>query len=529
MKKYTLLYSAVVALALVSCDYNEDNFDGFEDFGKPTDIKKGNITFTDWASLKGNPKTNQYFSAADEAQDYLPNWLAGQYPSADEGSSFKITFDYKEEKSEKHDKYYNIDYYKLKDDDYKIIHGKGACEAWLVTPSVEIEDENNKFAFEVCVGYWNADCLSVLISTDFDGKDVSKAKWTDITSSFDIPQEPSKGYGTLALAGTFNLTDYVGKNVNIAFKYVGNGDDEKSTTYQLDNIIIGNDIPVLVKSEPQYAFYEKSAKGWNVVNDEDVFVLTPDDYTAMGEPGKNFNFSSSVLAEDYLPAYLAKKVAYPLNDAEKIIVYKYYSGSVKAYSDSYIYSTANARWGKNTYMTTKTEQYVKTSGKWNYDPSVVVNLPNGKDQADISVYYQAIVDWVWENIDQKELGISKKGDGYTTTYASPTGSEYYFGATAYQNNIDLRPAKFREQYAKGYEGMDDAKITETVMARLPKAFIPALEKNHADAVPVEGIDVTYTVNFVIYDGSSNVNWTAVYKVVGNGKFEYVEDSMKKVE
>lgn len=64
MKKYTLLYSAVVALALVSCDYNEDNFDGFEDFGKPTDIKKGNITFTDWASLKGNPKTNQYFSAA---------------------------------------------------------------------------------------------------------------------------------------------------------------------------------------------------------------------------------------------------------------------------------------------------------------------------------------------------------------------------------------------------------------------------------------------------------------------------------
>lgn len=134
---------------------------------------------------------------------------------------------------------------------------------------------------------------------------------------------------------------------------------------------------------------------------------------------------------------------------------------------------------------------------------------------------------MWENIDQKELGISKKGDGYTTTYA--TGSEYYFGATAYQNNIDLRPAKFREQYAKGYEGMDDAKITETVMARLPKAFIPALEKNHADAVPVEGIDVTYTVNFVIYDGSSNVNWTAVYKVIGNGKFEYVEDSMKKVE
>ena len=404
MKKYTLLYSAFIALALVGCDYNEDNFDGFDDFGKPTDVKKGAITFTDWASLKGNPKTNQYFSAADEAQNYLPDWLSKQYPSADDGSSYKITFDYKEDKSVKHDKFYKIDYYKLKNDDYKIVHGagyygaylnksttsklykvlnnafpdakegshvfaeynynanavpqkmddpvfsydfeslkggdvtsiskwyvnatggakwsvknhsdnqyisysangKGACEAWLVTPSIKIDDAKKKLAFDVCVGYWNADCLSVLISTDFDGKDVSKATWTDITAEFTLPQEPVKGYGTMAPAGTFELKDYEGKSVCVAFKYVGNGEDKKSTTYQLDNIIVGNDIPVLVKSEPQYAFYEKSAKGWDVVSDEDVFVLTPDDYTAMGEPGKNFNFSSSVLAEDYLHAYLAK-------------------------------------------------------------------------------------------------------------------------------------------------------------------------------------------------------------------------------
>ena len=65
---------------------------------------------------------------------------------------------------------------------------------------------------------------------------MSKAKWTDITSSFDIPQEPSKGYGTLALAGTFNLTDYVGKNVNIAFKYVGIGNNKNTNNSNL-NII----------------------------------------------------------------------------------------------------------------------------------------------------------------------------------------------------------------------------------------------------------------------------------------------------
>lgn len=58
MKKY-FLYSALVALALVGCDYNEDNFEGFDDFGKPTDVKKGSFEFTDWASLSGNPKTNK--------------------------------------------------------------------------------------------------------------------------------------------------------------------------------------------------------------------------------------------------------------------------------------------------------------------------------------------------------------------------------------------------------------------------------------------------------------------------------------
>ena len=79
MKKY-FLYSALVALALVGCDYNEDNFEGFDDFGKPTDVKKGSFEFTDWASLSGNPKTNKYFSEKDKAQDFLPGWLASAYP-----------------------------------------------------------------------------------------------------------------------------------------------------------------------------------------------------------------------------------------------------------------------------------------------------------------------------------------------------------------------------------------------------------------------------------------------------------------
>ena len=56
----------------------------------------------------------------------------------------------------------------------------------------------------------------------------------------------------------------------------------------------------------------------------------------------------------------------------------------------------------------------------------------------------------------------------------------------------------------------------------------ALEAIHPDAVPVEGVDVTYTINYVVYTGA-RTNWTIQYKVTAPGTFEYVTDSMKPVE
>ena len=39
----------------------------------------------------------------------------------------------------------------------------------------------------------------------------------------------------------------------------------------------------------------------------------------------------------------------------------------------------------------------------------------------------------------------------------------------------------------------------------------------------------FNFNFGIYDGSATVTWTIQYKVVAAGKFEYVAESLKKVE
>ena len=47
-----------------------------------------------------------------------------------------------------------------------------------------------------------------------------------------------------------------------------------------------------------------------------------------------------------------------------------------------------------------------------------------------------------------------------------------------------------------------------------------------DAKMVDGVDVFYTINFGVYTGTAE-NWTVVYKLVADGKFEYVEGSLAK--
>ncbi|MBP7369652.1 MAG: choice-of-anchor J domain-containing protein, partial [Paludibacteraceae bacterium] len=99
-------------------------------------------------------------------------------------------------------------------------------QVWLITKQIDLTDANvPSLTFDVNVGYYNADCLSILISENFDGTEagVASASWTDVTSSFTLPQTPTSGYGTLASAGTLELSAFKGKKINVAFKYTGDG------------------------------------------------------------------------------------------------------------------------------------------------------------------------------------------------------------------------------------------------------------------------------------------------------------------
>lgn len=74
----------------------------------------------------------------------------------------------------------------------------------------------------------------------------------------------------------------------------------------------------------------------------------------------------------------------------------------------------------------------------------------------------------------------------------------------------------------------DTQVQDKMKENLIKEFVGMLEKKHPEAIPINGIDVIYTINMPIFTGATVTknNYTIQYKVVGPGQFEYVEGSLQ---
>lgn len=175
---------------------------------------------------------------------------------------------------------------------------------------------------------------------------------------------------------------------------------------------------------------------------------------------------------------------------------------------------------------TNKDQFVRVNDKWNFDPSTTLLLYPTKNATTVA-YFQAGIDWVSAHIDSK-LGV-EKGKGYVT---SSGNNEYYSGLSTRYGNVDIRAAKAREQYAKGFEGMDDAAVQALLEQHLQETLAGALATLHPEAVPVTGIEVIYTLRIGVYTGTQlaadQLTHEIKFKVVGKGQFEYVKDSYKKL-
>lgn len=250
------------------------------------------------------------------------------------------------------------------------------------------------------------------------------------------------------------------------------------------------------------ALYSYSGSKW--AESSAAVVLQPADYTAMGQKYSNL---SNDLPAQLLPKFLNGKYPYAAADDEKYVMYLYYNGSSTAYRCD-LYTFDGTAWNKYAGVEPQTAQFVRSSGKWNYDPSVTITLPAGRSQPLSTLYYQTCVDWV-----------KKYYPEYVTSYGN---NEYYCGTSAYQGNVDLRPTAAILQYEAGYAGMSDEEIVELMKQRFAYQVMPAaLSELHSDAVTVEGITVLYTINFAVYNGATE-QYTIVYKVTGPATFEMVE-------
>ncbi|WP_461642076.1 DUF6359 domain-containing protein [Labilibaculum euxinus] len=119
----------------------------------------------------------------------------------------------------------------------------GEVTSWLISPELDLDAYNNeKLTFKTKNGYFKGLALEVLISTDYDGGDVSAATWQKLDAAID--ERNNTAYGAdFVESGDIDLSAYEG-TAYIAFKYTGDG-SSVTTTYQVDDVVVeGNKIPL---------------------------------------------------------------------------------------------------------------------------------------------------------------------------------------------------------------------------------------------------------------------------------------------
>lgn len=352
--------------------------------------------------------------------------------------------------------------------------------------------------------YISLDC-TVKISGNYINLDIpGSSKQGSVYYAPDFIKAKLADGANVTLTGYFVAVTGGGKYFNVLVTGV-NGENIAKPVMMKAPVV---DVPTMTRN----AIYQFDGTKWAVP--ANTIVLQPEEYTAMGQTYGNL---SGQLPYTILPKYLNMTKPFATEDDTMTVVYKYYDGASTSYRAS-MFIFNGTEW---TNGNTVTEQFSRNDEGWRFNPSVTLTLPAGRGQAFSAVYYQACVDWVYENIDVPlgSTGI-KSGMFYVTSFGN---NEYYSGTSAYQNNIDLRGDKARAQYPAGYEGMTDEEIVELEKKRFCTEVFPgALSKIYPDAEMVEGMDVLYTITFSAYYGTETLVYTGVWKVSGKAKFEFVE-------
>ncbi len=271
---------------------------------------------------------------------------------------------------------------------------------------------------------------------------------------------------------------------------------------------------VAVPSTQVFAAWVCNGSSWSQAA-SNVNVLQPADYSNMGLGYGSFTNKVDIAT---IQRYLSLKYPYAAKDAVQYVAYKVYANKETKYHCTQ-FTFDGTEW-TDTFsengVTTVTNQYVFRNGKWQFDPSIEITLPVGRNQPESMKFFQACVDWVKDNVPN--------GSEYITSYGN---NDYYTGASAYQGNIDLRPKAARDQYS-GYDGMSDEEVIAILKKHFEEEVGPAvLSQFYPDLAPLGDFHPTITIHFGAYNGSTTENETIVFETVETGKYKFVSCTWNK--
>jgi len=114
--------------------------------------------------------------------------------------------------------------------------GDAVNVSWLISPEFIPEEAHSTLSFDVAQSYVTnaANKLEVFISEDFDGTNVATATWVPLNPA--LPGITAK-YFEFMNSGNIDLSAYIGKKLNLAFKVTGSGTNANlDGSYQIDNV-----------------------------------------------------------------------------------------------------------------------------------------------------------------------------------------------------------------------------------------------------------------------------------------------------
>ncbi len=166
----------------------------------------------DYEALWGEGSPVKFLAPAHAPATVLPGWLAGQYKDAAKGDLVLVDYKYDDVDPEfTGEDLYSQDFETVEKDKDIVLEGweqvtlkgdkkwqgkiysnngyaqfsannfEGEVDTWFISPAVAVTSKDAGLSFDIKFGYYNADCLDVLVSDTYAGNgSIDMAQWTSV-------------------------------------------------------------------------------------------------------------------------------------------------------------------------------------------------------------------------------------------------------------------------------------------------------------------------------------------------------------